>query len=139
MLKIGLFFHDNDKKFPSSFDTVFSSEGIEIVHTPFQAPRANAFAERWVRSVREECLDPILILNENYLRRVLKEYGEYYNHARPHQDIGQRFPVSVSRPERSTIGPIRRRDILWASSTTTTGILQLRSQGVLTFLQYTGK
>ena len=104
--------HDNDKKFASPFDIVFSSEEIEIVHTPFQAPRANAFAERWVRSVREECLDQILILNENHLRRVLKEYGEYYNHARPHQGIGQRFPVSVPRRERSTKGPIRRRDIL---------------------------
>ncbi len=72
----------------------------------------NAFAERRVRSVREECLDHILILNENHLRRILKEYGEYYNHARPHQGIGQRFPVSVSRPERSTKGPIRKRDIL---------------------------
>ena len=89
---------------------MFSSEGIEFVQTPFQAPRANSFAERWVRSVREECLDHILILNENHLRRVLKEYGEYYNHARPHQGISQRFPVSG--PEWSTKRPIYRRDIL---------------------------
>lgn len=102
--------HDNDTKFTSSFDTVFSSEGIEIVHTPYQAPRANAFAERWVRSVREECLDPIMILNENHLRRVLMEYGKYYNNSRPHQGIGQCFPVSG--PERSIKGPICRRDIL---------------------------
>jgi putative transposase len=102
--------HDNDKKFPSSFDSMFLSEGIEIVHTPYQAPKANANAERWVRSVREECLDPILILNEGHLRRVLKEYGEYYNHARPHQGIDQHFPVS--RPVNSTKGPVRRRDIL---------------------------
>ena len=102
--------HDNDKKFPSSFDILFSSEGIEIVHTPYQASRANAFAERWVRSVREECLDPLLILNESHLRRVLKEYGEYYNHARPHQGIDQRFPVSG--PVRSINGPVRRLDVL---------------------------
>ncbi len=102
--------HDHDKKFASSFDIVFSSEGLEIVHTPFQAPRANAFAERWVRSARQECLDQILILNENHLRRVLKEYGEYYNHARPHQGISQNFPISG--PVKSTSGPIRRRDIL---------------------------
>ena len=76
--------HENDKKFSLSFDTVFSSERIGIVHTPFQAPRANAFAERWVRSIREECLDHILILNESRLSRVLKEYAEYYYHARPH-------------------------------------------------------
>jgi transposase InsO family protein len=95
-----------------SFDLVFSSENIEIVHTPFQAPRANAFAERWVRSAREECLDQILIINENHLRRVLKEYNKYYNHARPHQVISQRFPVAVPGRERETKGPIRRRNIL---------------------------
>ena len=104
--------HDNDKKFTSSFDLVFSSEKVEILHTPFQAPRANSFAERWVRSVREECLDQILILNENHLQRVLKEYDQYYNHARPHQGIGQRFPVSVPGREQNRNGPIRRRNIL---------------------------
>jgi uncharacterized ferritin-like protein (DUF455 family) len=97
--------HDNDKKLTSSFDTVFSFEGIEIVHTPYQTPRANAFAERWVRSVREECLDPILILNESHLRRVLKEYGDYYNYARLHQGIDQHFPVS--EPVRITKGAVR--------------------------------
>jgi len=110
--EIAFLIHDNDKKFGSSFDIVFSSEEIETVHTPFQAPRANAFAERWVRSVREECLDQILILNENHLRRVLKEYDEYYNHARPHQGISQRFPISVPRREQRIKGPILRRDIL---------------------------
>ena len=102
--------HDNDTKFSSSFDTVFYSEGIKTVHTPFRAPRANAFAERWVRSIREECLDHILILNESHLCRVLKEYLEYYNHARPHQGIDQGFPVSG--PIRTPRGPVRRRDVL---------------------------
>lgn len=102
--------HDNDTKFMSSFDSVFTTEGIEIIHTPYQAPRANAFAERWVRSVREECLDHILVSNESHLRRVLKEYADYYNHARPHQGLGQHFPVSG--PTRNKEGPIRRRDIL---------------------------
>jgi putative transposase len=102
--------HDNDQKLCSSFDAVFSSEGIEIVHTPFRAPRANAFAERWVRSIREECLDHILILNESHLSRVLKEYAQYYNHARPHQGIDQGFPMSG--PVRSTRGPICRRNVL---------------------------
>jgi putative transposase len=107
---IAFLIHDNDTKFTSSFDRVFSSEGIEFLHTPYRAPRANAFAERWVRSVREECLDLVLVLNENHLHRVLREYGEYYNHARPHQGIGQHFPVSG--PEPSTNGLIRKRDIL---------------------------
>ena len=98
---------DNDKKFTSSFDLVFSSEKVEILHTPFQASRANFFAERWVRSAREECLDQNLILNENHLQRVLKEYDQYYNHARPHQGIGQRFPVSVPGRGQNRNGPIR--------------------------------
>jgi hypothetical protein len=102
--------HDHDTKFTSSFDNVFSSEGIEILHTPYQAHRANAFAECWVRSVREECLDHILIMNENHLRRVLKDYAQYYNHARPHQGLGQSFPVSGLT--RNKEGPIHRRDIL---------------------------
>ena len=65
---------------------------------------------QWVRSVREACLDHILVLNENHLRRVLREYGKYYNHARPHQGLGQHFPVSLLVT--NTAGPIRRRDIL---------------------------
>jgi putative transposase len=90
--------HDNDTKLTSSFDKVSYSESIDVVRTPFQAPRANAFAERWVRSVREECLDHILVLNENHLRNMLREclreYTNYYNYSRPHQGISQHFPVS---------------------------------------------
>ncbi|MFZ2097381.1 MAG: integrase core domain-containing protein [Anaerolineales bacterium] len=88
--------HDNDTKFASSYDNVFSSEGIEILNTPYRAPRANAFAERWIRSIRVEYLDHILVLNENHLHCVLREYGEYYNHAQPHQGLGQNFPISGS-------------------------------------------
>jgi putative transposase len=89
--------HDNDKKFTVSFDRVFQSEGIEIVHTPFQAPNANAIAERWVRTGREECLDKLIIINQPHLRQVMKEYTAYYNSARPHQGIGQLIPVSQMR------------------------------------------
>jgi transposase InsO family protein len=69
-----IFIHDRDTKFTQSFDDVFRSVGIDIVRTPFHAPEANAYAERWIRSVRQECLDHILILNERHLHRVLKEY-----------------------------------------------------------------
>ena len=70
--------HDNDKKLPQSFDTVFKSTGVKIIHTPIRAPNANAYAERWVRTVREECLDRLIILNERHLYRTLKEYVQYY-------------------------------------------------------------
>jgi len=76
-----------------------------------RAPNANAFAERWVRSVRDECLDRIVILNERHLDRVLTTYVEYYNHARPHQGIDQQCPVSLVRNV-ARDGPIERRDIL---------------------------
>ena len=102
--------HDHDTKYSAMFDTVFVSEQIKIIHTPFHAPKANSFAERWVRSVRQECLDHILIINQNHLRRVLMDYIDFYNHHRPHQGINQRFPIS--RPHRSRNGPVRRRNVL---------------------------
>ncbi len=65
--------HDRDTRFTQSLNIIFLSEGIEIVLTPYQAPTANAVAERWIRSLREECPDHILIINERHLRRVLIE------------------------------------------------------------------
>ncbi len=100
---------DRDAKFPSSFDTVLESEGITIIQTPYQAPKANAFAERWIRSVREECLDHVLIVNECHLRRVLTEYIAYYNYTRPHQGIGQQCLVAAEH--RRADGPVRCRDV----------------------------
>lgn len=102
--------HDRDTKFVRAFDTVFRSEGVTIVRTPVRAPNANAFAERWVRSVREECLDRLLILGDGHLRRVLTAYVDYYNHARPHQGIEQQCPIRLESAARD--GPIERRDIL---------------------------
>src|SRR5207248_7379533 len=84
--------HDRDAKFPPAFDTVFASEGVAIVRTPYRAPNANAYAERWVRSARAECLDHLLIAGEAHLRRVLTEDGGFDNQARPHQCLEQRFP-----------------------------------------------
>jgi putative transposase len=102
--------HDNDRKFTSGFDAVFTSERIPIVHTPYHAPNANAFAERWVRTVREECLDKVIILNEAHLQRVMQEYIEYYNAARPHQGIEQHIPVPKALAARE--GPIRCQKVL---------------------------
>jgi putative transposase len=95
--------HDRDCKFTSYFDQVFVSEGMGIVRTPFRAPKANAIAERWVGSVRHECLDHLLILNQRHLLRVLKEYTTYYNAARPHQGINQQAPIPFSSQQRGNI------------------------------------
>jgi transposase InsO family protein len=84
--------HDNDSKFTEAFDTVFASERIKIIHTPYRAPNANAYAERWVRTVREECLDKILVLSEGHLRRVMRDYVAYYNGACRIKGSSSRYP-----------------------------------------------
>ena len=101
--------HDNDRKFGKAFDAVFEDEGIHVIHTPIRAPNANAYAERLVRTVREECLDHILIMNTNHLKRVLVEYLDYYNVSRPHQGIDQQIPISH---QTQSIGTIHRRKVL---------------------------
>ena len=102
--------HDHDTKFSVSFDTVFLSEHIQVIHTPLRAPNANAFAERWVRTVREECLDQLLVINQAHLRNVLLEYIDYYHSARPHLGLAQRTPISQSA--RYSEGPVRCRNVL---------------------------
>jgi len=101
---------DNDSKYTDAFDTVFESQDIRIVPTPLQAPNANAYSERWVRTAREECLDHILIINEAHLRRVLKEFIDYYNSRRPHQGLNQQSPIHRTEPV--TTGIVERRPIL---------------------------
>jgi putative transposase len=102
--------HDNDSKFTETFDTIVASQQIHVIHTPVRAPNANAFAERWVRTVRNECLDRVLIFSETHLRRVLREYIAYYNFARPHQALAQKTPIprTSSRAE----GSVRCRRVL---------------------------
>ncbi len=101
---------DNDSKFTEAFDTVFESQQTHIIPTPIRAPNANSYSERWIRSVREECLDWILILNKAHLRRVLNVYLEYYNKYRPHQGLEQQSPIP--RPEPETTGIVKQRQIL---------------------------
>lgn len=109
-MPIRFLIRDRDAKFTASFDTVFVDEGVEIIRTPYRAPRANAFAERWIRRVRAECVDRLLIMGERHLGRVMKEYIAYYNKARPHQGIEQRCPVPMDSGVRE--GPVKCRDVL---------------------------
>jgi hypothetical protein len=84
--------------------------GTDIVRTPFRAPKANANAERWIRSARQECLDHILILNGRHLHHVLKEYVAFYIGSRLHQGISQQTPIPRIEPNGKGVGV--RRDVL---------------------------
>jgi transposase InsO family protein len=107
---------DRDSKFTRDFDSVFRSDGIEIVRTPVRAPKANAVAERFVRTVRAECLDWLLILNRRHLERVLRVFVEHYNGHRPHRALNL-MPPDPQRPllrlaTSSAPGHLERRDLL---------------------------
>ncbi|SCL27018.1 Integrase core domain-containing protein [Micromonospora rhizosphaerae] len=103
---------DRDTKFTAVFDAVFTAEGIDVIKTPPQTPRANAFAERWVGTVRRECTDRILIVSERHLAAVLTEYTTHYNSHRPHRSLGQQPPNPPSAVTDLTAARIRRRPIL---------------------------
>ena len=103
---------DRDSKFTAAFDEVFKSEGVEIIRLPYRRPVANAFAERWVGSARREVLDRMLIFGRRHLDKVLAEYIDHYNHARPHQGIEQRRPCGPADVILLPIGRVERRDRL---------------------------
>jgi len=83
---------DNDDKYGAHFEHVVEGVGIEIIHTPFCAPKANAYWERFIGSVRRECLDFVLILSGAHARRLIQAYVTFFNRARPHQGIDQQIP-----------------------------------------------
>jgi transposase InsO family protein len=99
---------DRDAKFTRAFDAVFAAAGIEVVKIPPRAPKANAFAERWVRTVRTECLDWLLIWNRRHLRQVLTTYVWHYNTARPHRGINLGVPAAQGEPRPANVAQIRR-------------------------------
>jgi putative transposase len=88
--------HDRDSRYGASFDRRVRHLGIRQVRTPFRSPRANAVAERWVRSVRSECLDHVFVFSEHNLRQALSAYVTYYNRWRPHRSLGQRAPCGAA-------------------------------------------
>ena len=106
--------HDRDSKFGASFDEVFETEGIKVIRTPVRAPQANAFAERWVGTVRRECLDHLLIGSRRHLQQTLGVYVKHYNCHRPHRALGMdppapRQPLRIAGKDPPAV---QRRDLL---------------------------
>jgi transposase InsO family protein len=101
---------DRDSKFTAAFDAVFTGPDIRIIRTPVRAPRANAIAERFIGTLRRECLDHLLITGPRHLDVVLREYLEHYNGHRPHRSLHQHPPTDAPPPPSSgaVIRPLRR-------------------------------
>ena len=107
--------HDRDAKFCRGFDEVFRSDGGEVLRTPLRAPRANAHAERWVRTVRAECLDWLLIVGRGHLEQVLRIYVQHYNRHRPHRALLLQPPdppAQLTTLGEDDQGAVHRRDLL---------------------------
>ena len=103
---------DRDAKFTGVFDAVFASEGVTTVRIPPRTPRANCYAERWIRTARAECTDRILIYGERHLRSALGEYASHYNGHRPHQSRQQRPPDRGGQVGVPPGLPVQRRKVL---------------------------
>ncbi len=110
---MGFLIHDRDTKFCGSFDAIVRSEGVQVIETPLRAPSANAVAERWVRTVRNECLDHLLVLGRRHLEQILRAYLAHYNGERPHRALELAAPAGQPPLARgSPLAAIRRRDVL---------------------------
>ena len=103
---------DRDKKYGPKFTSVARSTGIDELKTPYRAPRANAVCERYIGSMKRECLDHTLVFHRIHLSRVVKEYVDYYNCSRPHQGIGQRIPARLDESNAAPPGRIIASPVL---------------------------
>jgi transposase InsO family protein len=99
-------------RFTAAFDAVFTAAGVEIVKIPPRVPQANAYAERWVRTVRTECLDWTLIWSQRHLHQVLSEYLRHYNAARPHRGINLQAPIPMAAQRVDSTDDVMRTDVL---------------------------
>jgi putative transposase len=103
---------DRDSKFTAAFDEVFAGDSTRIITSPVRSPRANSFAERYVGTLRRECLDHLLIHGERHLRRVLAEYARHYNEHRPHQSREQRPPLHEPGQSADMTASIKRTHVV---------------------------
>jgi len=103
---------DRDSKFTAAFDGVFAGNGMRVIKTPVRSPRANSYAERFVGTLRRECLDHVLILGEGHLRNVLAEFARHYNGHRPHQGLQQEPPLRQPGRAVDITARIERRQVL---------------------------
>jgi putative transposase len=113
--RIQFLLRDRDAKFCRAFDDLFRSEGAEVILTPVQAPNANAYAERWVGTVRAECLDWLLIVGRRHLEQVLRVYIEHYNVHRPHRALrlgSPDTPADSDAIHEAREGRVHRNDLL---------------------------
>jgi transposase InsO family protein len=110
--RIRFLIRDRDAKFTAAFDAVFAGADIRIIRTPVRAPRANAIAERWIGTLRRECLDQLLIAGQRHLAAVLREFVEHYNMHRPHRSLQQNPPTRRTPPPSAAIVRPLRRDRL---------------------------
>jgi transposase InsO family protein len=103
---------DNDNKYGARFDRLAAASGLRTLRTPIRTPRANGMCERFLGSVRRECLDHVLVLGERHLRRVLREYVAYFNRERPHQGLGQATPEPPPAARRNRAGSVHAEPVL---------------------------
>jgi len=134
--RVRFLIHDRDTKFSRAFDGIVQSEGISIIRTPVRAPNANAYAERWVGSVRRECLDRMLILGRRQLEHVLRVYVRHFNQQRPHRALELRPPDNcegVDSPHRHGSHPSNP-----AARPPRRPCPRVRTRGVIEFVHPTG-
>jgi transposase InsO family protein len=110
--KVRYLLHDRDAKFSAPFDALIRSEGVRVIKTPVRAPRANAIAERWVRTVRNECLDHVLVYGRRHLERILRGYADHFNAERPNRSLELAAPAGSPRSRGSPSADILRRDVV---------------------------
>jgi transposase InsO family protein len=104
--------HDRDSKFCPAFQRAIEAVGVKRVVLPPRSPNLNAYAERWVRSVKEEALAPLMLFGERSLRHALKEYVTHFHHERPHQGIGNVIPMPLPEQRSVREGPLRCQERL---------------------------